>query len=107
MCEVMLRLEAGRASMPLRRHLGRGRVAQGHLEIAIETYRDISCPDTDTRNGDRGDNRSVRNHSIAGLLAVVWLFGNTLISNTARDDASVMKSVTVDCSAFKKEAEGN
>ena len=106
MCEVMLRLEAGRASMPLRRHLGRGRVAQGHLEITIETYRDISCPDTDTQNGDRGDNRSVRNHSIAGLLAVVSFFGSTLTSSPAQEDASVMKSVTVDCSAFKKEADG-
>jgi hypothetical protein len=106
MYEVMSRLEAGRASVPPICHLGRGRVALGHLEIAIETYRDISCPDTDTRNGDRGDNRSVRNHSIAGLLAVVWLFGNTLISSPAQEDASVMKSVTVNCSAFKKEANG-
>ena len=77
MFEVRSRLEARRASMPHSRHLGRGRVAQGHLEIAIETYRDISCPDTDTQNGDRGDNRFVRNHPIAGLLAVVSFFGST------------------------------
>jgi hypothetical protein len=43
MYEVMSRLEAGRASVPPICHLGRGRVALGHLEIAIEPYRDISC----------------------------------------------------------------
>ena len=61
---------------------------------------------TDTQNGDRGDSRSLRSHPIACLLAAVSFFGNTLTSSLAQEDASIMKSVTVDCSAFKKEADG-
>ena len=61
---------------------------------------------TDTQNGDRGDSRSLRSHPIKCLLAVVSFFGNTLTSSYAQEDASIMKSVTVDCSAFKKEAGG-
>ena len=93
MCEAKgcPRLEAGRASMPHRRHLGRRRVAQGQLEIAI---------------GDRGESRSVRNHPTACLLAAVSFFGSTLTSSPAQEDANIMRSVTVDCSAFKKEADG-
>ena len=93
MCEVKgcPRLEAGRASMPHRRHLGRRRVAQGQLEIAI---------------GDRGESRSVRNHPTACLLAAVSFFGSTITSSPAQEDASIMKNITVDCSAFKKEADG-
>ena len=61
---------------------------------------------TDTQNGGRGDSRSLRSHPIASLLAVVLFFGNTVTSSYAQEDASIMKSVTVDCSAFKKEADG-
>jgi hypothetical protein len=61
---------------------------------------------TDTQNGGRGDSRSLRGHPIASLLAVVLFFGNTVTSSHAQEDASIMKSVTVDCSAFKKEADG-
>jgi hypothetical protein len=86
----MSRLEAGLSSMPHRRHLGRRRVAQGHLEIAI---------------GDRRGSRSLRSPTIACLLAVVSFFGNTLTSSRAQQGANIMKSVA-DCSAFKKEADG-
>ena len=61
---------------------------------------------TDTQNGDRGDSRSLRSHPITCLLAVVSFFGNTLTSSHAQEDASIMKSITVDCSAFKKAADG-
>ena len=60
---------------------------------------------THAPNGDRRNSRSVRSHPIACLLAVVLFFG-TLTSSHAQEDASTMKSVTVDCSAFKKEADG-
>jgi hypothetical protein len=89
------------------------------LEIATETYSDISYQDTESfgapsmegsvamthaLNGDQGDSRPVR--TIARLLAVVSFFGSTLTSSPAQEDASIMKSITVDCSAFKKEANG-
>jgi hypothetical protein len=61
---------------------------------------------TDTQNVDRGSNRSLRSHPIACLLAVVSFFANTLTSSHAQEDISIMKIVTVDCSAFKKEADG-
>ena len=44
--------------------------------------------------------------SIACLLVVVSFFGSTLTSSPAQEDARIMKSITVDCSAFKKEADG-
>src|SRR5258708_40055268 len=49
---------------------------------------------------------SLRNHQIACLLAVVSFFGSTPTSSYAQEDAGIMKSITVDCSAFKKEADG-
>src|SRR3981081_752575 len=61
---------------------------------------------THTQNGHRGDSRSVRSHPIACLLAAVSFFGNILTSSYAQEDASIMKSVTVDCTAFKKGADG-
>jgi hypothetical protein len=61
---------------------------------------------THVPNGDRGDSRSRRSHTIACLLAVVPFLGSTLTSSPAQEDASIMKSITVDCSAFKKEADG-
>jgi hypothetical protein len=54
----------------------------------------------------RRDSRSVRNHPVACILAVVSFFGSTLTSSPAQEDANIMKSITVDCSAFKKEADG-
>ena len=89
------------------------------LEIATETYSDISYQDTESfgtlsmegsvamthaQNGDQGDSRPVR--TIARLLAVVSFFGSTITSSPAQEDASIMKSIAVDCSAFKKEANG-
>jgi hypothetical protein len=90
------------------------------LEITTEAYWDISYQDalnfgthlqkkgsvamTRAQNGDRGDSRPVR--TIARLLAVVSFFGSTITSSPAREDASIMKSIAVDCSAFKKEANG-
>jgi hypothetical protein len=61
---------------------------------------------TDIQNGDRKHSRSLRTHWIACLLAVVSLFGNTLTSSQAQEDISIIKSITVDCSAFKKETDG-
>jgi hypothetical protein len=61
---------------------------------------------TDVQNGDRGDSRSGRSRTIACLLAVVLFFGSTITSSPAQEDASIMKNITVDCSAFKKEADG-
>jgi hypothetical protein len=61
---------------------------------------------TYAQNGDRGDSRSLHSQPIACLLAVVLFFGNTLTSSHAQEDVSIMNSVTVDCSAFKKEADG-
>ena len=61
---------------------------------------------THAPNGDRGDSQFVRSHPIACLLAVVLFFGSALTSSHAQEDASIMKSITVDCSAFKKEAAG-
>src|SRR5260370_16877051 len=61
---------------------------------------------TDVQNGDRGDSRSGRSRTIACLLAVVLVFGSTITSSPAQEDASIMKNITVDCSAFKKEADG-
>src|SRR5260370_4452085 len=40
------------------------------------------------------------------LLAVVLVCGSTITSSPAQEDASSMKNITVDCSAFKKEADG-
>src|SRR5260370_7968351 len=61
---------------------------------------------TDVQNGDRGDSRSGRSRTIACLLAVVLFFGSTITSSPAQEDASIMKNITVDCSAFKKKADG-
>src|ERR1700730_9141312 len=61
---------------------------------------------THTQNGDRGDSRSFRSHQIACLLAVVSFFESTLTLSPAQEDVSIMKSITVDCSAFKKEGDG-
>jgi hypothetical protein len=61
---------------------------------------------TDVQNDDRGDSRSGRIRTIACLLAVVPFFVTTVTSSPAQEDARIMKSITVDCSAFKKEADG-
>lgn len=60
----------------------------------------------DIQNGGRKDSRSLRSNSIACLLAVVLFFGNTLTLSHAQEDISIIKSITVDCSAFKKETNG-
>jgi hypothetical protein len=61
---------------------------------------------TCAQNGDRGGSGSLRSRRFACLFAVVLFFGNTLTSSHAQEDASIMKSITVDCSAFKKDADG-
>jgi hypothetical protein len=61
---------------------------------------------TDTLNVDRGGSRSFRSRRIAYLLTMVLFFGSTFTSSYALEDASIMKSVVVDCSAFKKEPDG-
>ena len=60
---------------------------------------------SDSQKIDR-NGRSLRNHQIACPLAVVSFFGSTPTSSHAQEDAGIMKSITVDCSAFKKEADG-
>jgi hypothetical protein len=96
------------------------RVAQGYLiwksrrrliatlVITTEHFRtqEGSVVMTDVENGDRGDSRSGRIRTMVCLLAVVPFFVTTVTSSPAQEDASIMKSITVDCSAFKKEAHG-
>jgi hypothetical protein len=96
------------------------RVAQGYLiwksrrrliatlVITTEHFRtqEGSVVMTDVENGARKDSRSGRISTIACLLAVVPFFVTTVTSSPAQEDASIMKSITVDCSAFKKEADG-
>jgi hypothetical protein len=91
------------------------------LEIATAAHWDIYYQDitefrsplhkgsvvmTDVQNGNRGDSRSGRSRTIACLLTVALFFGSTITSSPAQEDASIMKNITVDCSAFKKEADG-
>src|ERR1700682_5203053 len=52
----------------------------------------------------RGCSRPPVRMSFSG--GVVLFLGAPTTSTQAQEDASIMKSVTVDCSAFKKEADG-
>jgi hypothetical protein len=60
---------------------------------------------TDTLDVDRGGSRSLRSRRIACLFVVLF-FGNSLTSSHAQEDVSIMESVTLDCSAFRKDADG-
>ena len=60
---------------------------------------------TYAQNGDQGGSGSFRGRRLTCLFAVILVFGNTLTSH-AQEDASIMNSIAVDCSAFKKRADG-
>jgi hypothetical protein len=61
---------------------------------------------THARTAAEGKASLLATTSIASLLAVVPFFVTTVTSSPAQEDASIMKSITIDCSAFKKEADG-
>ncbi len=61
---------------------------------------------TDVENGGRGQSQSSRNHLDRMSFSGGFVFRKHPYIEPAQEDASIMKSITVDCSAFKKEADG-